>query len=125
MVETAKYTVLRGDGEFEIRRYEAMQVATVRDAPSRFSVLFKYITGANRSRSKIAMTSPVIMSTEIAMTSPVFSDNGSMSFMVPSQYDSETVPEPVKETENKYTHKRIQTSNYTIFDKFTHCIHVY
>ncbi len=97
MVETAKYTVLRGDGEYEIRRYPAMLVATVEDAPSRFSVLFKYITGANRSRSKIAMTSPVITSTEIAMTSPVFSDTGSMSFMVPSEYDAETVPEPTDE----------------------------
>lgn len=97
MVETAEYTVLRGDGEYEIRRYPAMLVATVADAPSRFSVLFKYITGANRSRSKIAMTSPVITSTEIAMTSPVFSDSGSMSFMVPSEYDAETVPEPTDE----------------------------
>ncbi len=97
MVETAKYTVLRGDGEYEIRRYPSMLVATVGDAPSRFSVLFKYISGANRSRSKIAMTSPVITSTEIAMTSPVFSDSGSMSFMVPSEYDAETVPEPTDE----------------------------
>jgi effector-binding domain-containing protein len=97
MVETAEYTVLRGEGEFEIRRYGAMIVATVKEAPSRFSVLFKYITGANRSRSKIAMTSPVITSTEIAMTSPVFSDSGSMSFMVPSMYDAETVPEPIDE----------------------------
>lgn len=97
MVETAEYTVLRGDGEYEIRRYPAMLVATVGDAPSRFSVLFKYITGANRSRSKIAMTSPVITSTEIAMTTPVFSDPGSMSFMVPSKYDAETVPEPTDE----------------------------
>jgi hypothetical protein len=94
MVETAEYEVLRGDGEYEIRRYPSMLVATVGDAPSRFSVLFKYITGANRSKSKIAMTSPVITSKEIAMTSPVFSDSGSMSFMVPSMYDAETVPEP-------------------------------
>jgi hypothetical protein len=97
MVETAEYTVLRKDGDFEIRRYEAMLVATVGDAPSRFRVLFNYITGANRSKSKIAMTSPVITSTEIAMTSPVFSDSGSMSFMVPSEYDAETVPEPTDE----------------------------
>jgi effector-binding domain-containing protein len=31
------------------------------------------------------------------MTSPVFSDSGSMSFMVPSMYDAETVPEPIDE----------------------------
>jgi hypothetical protein len=97
MVETAKYDVIRGDGEFEIRRYPPMLVATVGDAPSRFSVLFKYISGANRSRSKIAMTSPVVTSSEIAMTSPVISDPGSMSFVVPSEYDAETVPEPTDE----------------------------
>ena len=97
MVETAKYEVLRGDREFEVRRYPDMLVATVEDAPSRFSVLFKYITGANRSSSKIAMTSPVMTSAEIAMTSPVFSDSGSMSFMVPSEYDAETVPGPTDE----------------------------
>lgn len=97
MVETAKYGVILKEGEFEIRRYQPMLVATVRDAPSKFSVLFKYISGANRTRSKIAMTSPVVTSTEIAMTSPVMSDSGSMSFMVPSKYDAETVPEPVDE----------------------------
>ncbi|MBN2334917.1 heme-binding protein [Candidatus Bathyarchaeota archaeon] len=97
MVETAEYEVIRSDGAFEIRRYEAMMVATVKEAPSRFSVLFKYISGANRSKSKIAMTSPVITSKEISMTSPVISDAESMSFMVPSEYDAETVPEPVDE----------------------------
>ncbi len=95
MVETAKYEVIRKEGEFEIRKYEAMLVATVKQAPSRFSVLFKYISGANRTSSKIAMTSPVITSKEIAMTAPVISDSESMSFMVPSEYGLETVPEPI------------------------------
>ena len=94
MVETAKYEVVLSDGEFEVRKYEKMIVATVVDAPSKFQVLFRYITGSNRSKAKIEMTSPVITSEKIAMTSPVLSDGNTMSFVVPSDYDEETVPEP-------------------------------
>jgi effector-binding domain-containing protein len=94
MVETAKYDVLLSDGEFEVRKYDKIMVATVRDAPSKFQVLFRYITGANRSKSKIEMTSPVITSEKIAMTSPVLSDGNTMSFVVPSEYEEDAVPEP-------------------------------
>ena len=94
MVETAKYEVIVSDGEFEVRKYEKMMVASVNDAPSKFQVLFSYITGANRSQSKIEMTSPVITSEKIAMTSPVLSSDNTMSFVVPSEYNEETVPEP-------------------------------
>jgi len=40
------------------------------------------------------MTAPVITPEKIAMTSPVFTDADSMSFIVPSMYTRETVPEP-------------------------------
>jgi effector-binding domain-containing protein len=94
MVETAKYEVMLSDGEFEVRKYEKMIVASVKDAPSKFQVLFRYITGANLSKSKIEMTSPVLTSEMIAMTSPVLSNINTMSFVVPSEYDEKTVPEP-------------------------------
>jgi hypothetical protein len=97
MVETARYNVIRKEGDFEIRKYEALIVVTVKDAASKFSVLFNYISGANLSRSKISMTSPVITSKEIAMTSPVISDTDSMSFIVPSEFNINTVPEPTDE----------------------------
>ena len=97
MVETAKYQVIQTDGDFEIRKYDRILVATVKNAPSRFRVLFNYITGANKSKKKVAMTSPVITSEEISMTSPVLSNNESMSFVVPSEYTIETVPEPTDE----------------------------
>ena len=60
MVETAKYQVIRMDRDFEIRRYDRILLATVKNAPSRFRVLFNYITGSNKSKKKVAMTSPVI-----------------------------------------------------------------
>ena len=40
------------------------------------------------------MTSPVISSEKIAMTSPVLSDDEAMSFVVPSEFSPDTVPEP-------------------------------
>lgn len=94
MVETAKYEVILKEDKFEVRRYERMLVATAKGAPSKFQALFKYITGANRSKSKIEMTSPVISSEKIAMTSPVLSDSDKMSFVVPAEYDMENVPDP-------------------------------
>ncbi len=95
MVETAKYDVIRQDGEFEIRRYHKMILATVvNHGTASFGKLFMYISGSNRSKTKISMTSPVITSEKIAMTSPVISSSDSMSFVVPYEFDLETAPEP-------------------------------
>ena len=95
MVETAEYMVIGKKDEFEIRRYPKMLVATVRSgADSRFSQLFRYISGENKSKTKISMTSPVITSEEIPMTAPVISSGETMSFVVPSKYTIETVPTP-------------------------------
>jgi SOUL heme-binding protein len=98
MVETAKFEVIQKNGEFEIRKYNKLilvKVDTQIDNP--FNILFQYISGANKSRTKISMTSPVITSEKIAMTSPVISSSESMSFVVPSEYDLQTVPEPTDE----------------------------
>jgi effector-binding domain-containing protein len=94
MVETAKYEVILKEGEFETRRYKEMLLATVKGTSDRFQSLFRYISGSNRSKSKINMTSPVISSEKIAMTSPVLSDDEAMSFVVPSEFSHDTVPEP-------------------------------
>jgi len=95
MVETAKYDVIRKDGEYEIRRYHQMILATVENqGGSSFNRLFGYISGANKSKTKISMTAPVITSEKIAMTSPVISNADAMSFVVPYEYNMETVPEP-------------------------------
>jgi len=95
MVETAEYDVVRKDGSFEIRRYHEMLVAQVdQNKYPGFNTLFQYISGKNKAKSKISMTSPVITSEKIAMTSPVMSTASTMSCMVPSEYTAETVPEP-------------------------------
>lgn len=118
MVETAKYDVLREEGDFEIRRYHEMIVASVEDPNgSQFRVLFNYISGANRSKQKINMTSPVISSEKIAMTSPVINSTDSMSFVVPEKYNMETVPEPTDErvTLNKIPERHVATVRFSGF----------
>ena len=98
MVETAKYDTILEKGEFEIRRYHKMLVATASGPVGQFSRLFQYISGNNKAKSKIDMTSPVITSEKIAMTAPVLSTEEGMSFVVPSKYDGDTVPEPTDPT---------------------------
>jgi effector-binding domain-containing protein len=95
MVETAEYKVIKQNGEFEIRRYEKMIIVeTESSRGSSFNKLFQYISGANKSKTKIDMTSPVISSEKIPMTSPVIDFSNSMAFVVPSKYSIETVPVP-------------------------------
>lgn len=94
MVETPSYEVLRTVEGIEIRKYPPMLLATASGDYDLFNLLFRYISGANKGKSKISMTAPVITPEKIAMTSPVVSYEDSMSFIVPSIYNRETVPEP-------------------------------
>jgi hypothetical protein len=95
MVETAGYETIREEGEYEVRIYDKLILATVENfSGSPFNVLFKYISGANLSEAKIAMTSPVISSEKIPMTSPVISTSNSMSFVLPSKYSIQDAPQP-------------------------------
>ena len=103
--EEAKYSVVLQDGEFEVRDYAPSVQAEVTVEGSReeagnraFQALFQYISGANRSRQKIAMTAPVGQSEKIAMTAPVgLSGSPSgwvVSFMLPAEFSPDTAPEP-------------------------------
>lgn len=69
--EEAKFQVLKSSGIFELREYAPYIVAETsvdgdfEDAGNiAFSKLFKYISGQNKSRSKIAMTAPVSQEAE-------------------------------------------------------------
>jgi hypothetical protein len=95
MVETVKYEVLRRVGKVEIRCYPKMVVAKVKNSEiDGFNLLYQYITGNNRQRTKIKMTTPVI-SEQITITSPVFSDARSMAFVLPADWTIDNTPEPV------------------------------
>ena len=67
-----------------------------------FNVLFRYISGENRSRIKMAMTAPVSQTPvqeKIKMTAPMgqqrVEKGWAVSFMMPSSYALNTLPEPV------------------------------
>ena len=109
-IEKAKYNVLEKEGPFEIRLYQPQIVAETiveSDFASAgniaFRRLFGYISGNNRKKESIAMTAPVNQESgpgqKISMTAPVnqqkSQDNYVVSFLMPSKYTRQTLPEPV------------------------------
>src|SRR5664279_4860381 len=108
--EQPRYAMLDRIGDnVEIRQYGPRAAAeTIVDRSKSdnargdaFRLIAGYIFGANKTSEKVAMTSPVEISspgTKIAMTAPVEvnkSDNGLvMRFFLPSKYSIEQLPEP-------------------------------
>jgi len=106
--EEAPYTVLKTDDMFELREYAPQVLAEIivdgdlEGAGNKaFRPLFRYISGDNKSRDKIAMTAPVSQEQQgekISMTAPVSQqrDQGkwAVSFMMPASYTMETLPIP-------------------------------
>lgn len=97
MTDTVPYTVTRKAGDVEFRKYPELILASVSGGPEdeRFSLLFRYISGQNRTRTHIAMTAPVITGDKIRMTSPMISEEEAMSFVMPQEYTWATVPQPL------------------------------
>jgi hypothetical protein len=102
MVQTIKYEIIKKLDEAEIRHYPRIIVAKVdNNELDSFGLLFRFISGANVQKKKVKMTSPVVSqeaSQEIKMTSPVltdFSEKGYMAFVMPSEFDLETTPQPI------------------------------
>ena len=107
-IEEAAYNVVKRDDNFEIRDYsphilaETVVEGDLEQAGNKaFSRLFRYISGDNRSRDKVAMTAPVSqepMAEKIKMTAPVgqqrVQERWAVSFMMPASYTLETLPEP-------------------------------
>jgi hypothetical protein len=106
-IEEAKYKVVEKDNRFEIRDYtphilaETIVEGDLEEAGNKaFNRLFRYISGDNRSRKKVAMTAPVSqqpMGEKIEMTAPVgqrrVQEKWAVSFMMPASYTIETLPE--------------------------------
>jgi hypothetical protein len=112
-----EYETVARIGDVEIRRYPpTVLVETVASSETvAFRRLFRYISGANRSRTELSMTAPVESAGEavsttapvetepthsesISMTTPVESDRSEegvrMAFYLPSEYDYDTAPRP-------------------------------
>jgi SOUL heme-binding protein len=107
-IEEAAYKVLKTSGKFEIREYaphilaETVVEGDLEGAGSKaFKILFRYISGNNRSRAKVSMTAPVSQEKtgeKILMTAPVgqqsVQDKWTVSFTMPASYTLETLPLP-------------------------------
>lgn len=114
-VEQPAYETLKQDSGFELRRYNGYILAHV-DVEADFDtalnegfrVLFNYITGHNKVRSKIPMTAPVTeeigaSSENISMTVPVTMEPRRegvyrIGFIMPGRYTLETLPKPDSES---------------------------
>jgi hypothetical protein len=108
-IERAKYSVVEGEGSFELRQYEPYIVAeTIVEGDfdevgnEGFRRLFDYISGKNRKQQSISMTAPVSQKAEsekISMTAPVnqvrVGEKYRITFLMPAKYTMETLPEPL------------------------------
>ena len=109
--EEAKYSVVLKEGDLGLRRYDPQIVAeTIVEGEfnevgnEAFRRLFGYISGKNRKKEPIPMTAPVSQEREgekISMTAPVNQeqkgDQWSITFLMPSHFTMQTLPEPVDE----------------------------
>ena len=90
--ESAPYQVVRASGKFAVRDYPALRVVETplahagKDADGSFTRLFRFITGANEGKQKIAMTTPVFMSGS--------NTNTTMAFVLPAKSKADAVPKP-------------------------------
>jgi len=90
--ESAPYKVVRTDGKFELRDYPTLSVAETPMAArgnsddGSFMRLFRFIAGANETKRKIAMTTPVFMSGH--------DTNRTMAFVLPAKLNATNAPKP-------------------------------
>ena len=106
--EETPYTIIKTDDPFELREYPPQVLAEIivdgdlEGAGNKaFRPLFRYISGDNTSRDKIAMTAPVSQEQKgekISMTAPVslqsVQGRWAVSFMMPASYTMKTLPTP-------------------------------
>ncbi|MFT5849736.1 MAG: hypothetical protein ACI9H6_000551 [Patiriisocius sp.] len=107
-LEEPDYSVIEKKNGYEIRQYAPYIIAETEVSGNYsetlnqgFGVIADYIFGNNTSKTSIAMTAPVLQneSEKIAMTVPVINtlqdeQTRTVSFVLPSKYTLETLPEP-------------------------------
>ena len=90
--ESAPYSVVLSNGDYELRDYPELAIVQTpmsdsgaNGGNSGFGKLFRYISGHNKSQKSIAMTTPVFIS----------QDPGTMAFVLPAKSSSEQAPAPL------------------------------
>jgi hypothetical protein len=113
-IEEPSYVLLEKKDGYEIRQYDSYIIAETevdgeyREAMGQgFRVIADYIFGNNTSKTSISMTVPVLegVSEKIEMTAPVINTMSidkkrKVSFVLPSKYTLETLPQPNNSTVN-------------------------
>lgn len=109
LTEQQRYRVLETFGDVELREYASHVRATVivggsleKATNEAFGPLFRYISGANRSSTSMAMTAPVIEESAgepLSMTAPVITEGTesgerTVSFVLPGARPVADYPEP-------------------------------
>jgi len=86
--EEVKYTMVSKNKLYEIRKYSDRLVIETEtsDQGSSFRKLFKYISGDNRDKKEIKMTTPV--------TQVEKDGNMTMQFYMPAEFNESNVPNP-------------------------------
>lgn len=88
--ETPACSVVRAEGDFEVREYPAMTLATTAmtggEMNGSFMRLFRFIDGGNERKEKISMTTPVLVERK--------KDASTMSFIVPKATVDKGAPKP-------------------------------
>ncbi len=91
--QALNYSTIFKDKHMELRDYKPYRVAKVLEKGGRksavddaFNVLFKYISGKNKARTKIPMTSPV---TQMGNNGP-----WEINFIMPDEMSLEDLPKP-------------------------------
>ena len=87
--EEPKYELIKSTAIYEIRKYgDRLAIQTIQNSGEdrAFGRLFSYISGANLNSNKIAMTTPVIQSSD--------GSGMVMHFFLPSKYSEKTAPIP-------------------------------
>lgn len=86
--KSAPYVIVRSDGNFELRDYPELTVAetSMKEGGSggSFNRLFRFITGGNKDRQKISMTTPVFMSGS--------GSDDTMAFVMPAEIGKVSQP---------------------------------
>ena len=90
--ESAPYSVVLSNGDYELRDYPELEIVQTQMPDSGanggnagFGKLFRYISGNNKSQESIAMTTPVFISPEPR----------AMAFVLPAKSSPEQAPAPL------------------------------
>ena len=86
--DEVKYTMVSKNELYEVRKYSDRLVIETKtsDQSSGFRKLFKYISGDNKDKKEIKMTTPVTQTEK--------NGNMTMQFYIPAEFDESNVPDP-------------------------------